>query len=753
MTSSFDATRGIARSCFIAGAMALVLTACGGGGSSTPEPTALPASLTVSIPATRQSVDGNVEFSSNGSAALSYQWTFGDGTTSTSANPAHNYSKPGTYTGHVTVTNEAGAKADSDFTVTVSDMSLTQGKACTGESGAGWCWQNPLPQGNAISSTFHLDSTHAWAVGELGTILFSANGGKTWTVQRSGTDFQLYAARFVDANVGWVVGANGAVLRTLDGGAHWTVLSAGTSLTGAAVGALDANTAWVSSNYSNSIMLTKDGGVSWSTVSDINASRYAVVSATDIWAAPYMGWTTTPILDHSTNGGASWTPVAIPSDVATGLSRQVIDFRFSDATHGWLLSLDSGWDTSTGAYVNRAVGSRTADGGVTWQAFDADPFQLNSTPYYSSGYVNFEFIDATTAFARSNYGFGYKRTTDGGATWQDIPLPSTVPPYFSDAHAYSAQIIQLRDYWGSVYVSFDGGANWDKQSQTSATTLNSVWFFGTKAGTAISNDGATMRTADGGQTWTTTVPTSYSPWSRMQFLADASVGWVISGTGTIYRSTDKGLSWLSPVPQTSATIYGLTDFHFVDASHGWAVSACCSSSVFYKTIDGGASWEAAGTYTSINSFQSLRFIDLTHGIAVGPSGFVVTTADGGATWQPHSSATASALRRVALVDANTAVAVGDYGAIVRSTDRGQSWTHINSPTGNSLSDVRFVNAKVGMAVGSSGTVLATADGGLTWTVQPTSSHANLLSIFLTDDQTGWAVGDNGTILVTATGGR
>jgi hypothetical protein len=35
---------------------------------------------------------------------------------------------------------------------------------------AQWFWQNPLPQGNTLFSTFFVNSNTGWAVGEAGTI-------------------------------------------------------------------------------------------------------------------------------------------------------------------------------------------------------------------------------------------------------------------------------------------------------------------------------------------------------------------------------------------------------------------------------------------------------------------------------------------------------------------------------------------------------------------------------------------------------
>jgi PKD repeat protein len=67
-----------------------------------------------------------VNFSSAGSsdpdgAIASYSWNFGDGTTSTQANPLlHTYTVPGSYVASLTVTDNAGSAASASVTVTVT---------------------------------------------------------------------------------------------------------------------------------------------------------------------------------------------------------------------------------------------------------------------------------------------------------------------------------------------------------------------------------------------------------------------------------------------------------------------------------------------------------------------------------------------------------------------------------------------------------------------------------------------------------
>jgi glucose/arabinose dehydrogenase/type 1 glutamine amidotransferase len=71
-----------------------------------------------------------VNFSSSGSAdpegdALSYSWAFGDGGTSTDANPSHTYATNGNYTATLTVRDPQGATGSSSVLITVGNTAPT----------------------------------------------------------------------------------------------------------------------------------------------------------------------------------------------------------------------------------------------------------------------------------------------------------------------------------------------------------------------------------------------------------------------------------------------------------------------------------------------------------------------------------------------------------------------------------------------------------------------------------------------------
>jgi photosystem II stability/assembly factor-like uncharacterized protein len=63
-----------------------------------------------------------------------------------------------------------------------------------------------------------VSATTGYAVGELGTVLATRDGGLSWTVLGTGVRANLQAVYFVDEQTGWIVGDNGNILATVSGG-------------------------------------------------------------------------------------------------------------------------------------------------------------------------------------------------------------------------------------------------------------------------------------------------------------------------------------------------------------------------------------------------------------------------------------------------------------------------------------------------------------------------------------------------------
>lgn len=94
---------------------------------------------------------------------------------------------------------------------------------------AQWFWQNPLPQGNSLQSVSFISKNVGWAVGVLGSIIKTTDGGKNWQLQKCGVPNYLFSVSFADSINGTIVGQFGIILNTRDGGITWQIQSSGTT--------------------------------------------------------------------------------------------------------------------------------------------------------------------------------------------------------------------------------------------------------------------------------------------------------------------------------------------------------------------------------------------------------------------------------------------------------------------------------------------------------------------------------------------
>lgn len=82
--------------------------------------------------------DGSGSFDLDGTLE-SYQWNFGDGTTSTLVSPSHDYLLPGDFTVTLTVTDDRGATASESATVTVTPPNVAPVAVATKSCGSMMC--------------------------------------------------------------------------------------------------------------------------------------------------------------------------------------------------------------------------------------------------------------------------------------------------------------------------------------------------------------------------------------------------------------------------------------------------------------------------------------------------------------------------------------------------------------------------------------------------------------------------------------
>lgn len=114
---------------------------------------------------------------------------------------------------------------------------------------------------------------------------------------------------------------------------------------------------------------------------------------------------------------------------------------------------------------------------------------------------------------------------------------------------------------------------------------------------------------------------------------------------------------------------------------------------------------------------SIDFINDNNGIAVGESGTILKTNDGGASWQSITTCFTNNLKGVSFYDEKHAVAVGDDGQIIVSENGGENWTsHWLPGIQWNLYAVDISPDGKGIASGQQSTILYTMDGGINWSV-------------------------------------
>src|SRR5215213_7007535 len=131
-------------------------------------------------------------------------------------------------------------------------------------------------------------------------------------------------------------------------------------------------------------------------------------------------------------------------------------------------------------------------------------------------------------------------------------------------------------------------------------------------------------------------------------------------------------------------------------------------------------WQWQNPLPQGNSINAIRFApDKKRGWAIGNSGVVLTTNNGGFEWEEQTSPAKTTLYGMYVKDRSRVVITGAGGIVLTTSNAGGKWVLRQSGVRDHLFAVTFApeNPKLGWAVGTFGSILATADGGKTWKTQ------------------------------------
>ncbi len=605
-----------------------------------------------------------------------------------------------------------------------------------------------------------------WIVGDSGVILKTTNDGWKWNRQESGTLTNLRKVLFLTPEIGIIIGENGTILRTTVGGdvkavfsPHPSTLEFGTVVKGAAkVGGLT---------------IQNDGILPLDIVSAISDNNKFSISPNNTVVPPFSNFTFT-VTFAPTIQGADTAKILFTNN-AEGSPHLVKAHGYcvepSTVNWFWQNPQPMGNSIYDAAYVenNTFVGVgdcgiilKSTNGGIDWRV-------KNKIDGISGRIKAITSVNTNEFVAVGDYGTVIK-SDDNGDNWQlqesvtinYLNAVSFVDP--NNGYVVGGGEIYLSGF-GSIHYTSNGGTSWEMQYLNPSVRLYGISAISPNHAVAVggyimkhsyNTYCAIFRTSDGGINWIKQFEGLSGILTSVQFISE-SIGIAVGTNGIIYRSIDGGVSWYKV---ESGTFQSLNDISFSDNQNGMIVG---DRGVVLKTSDGGLSWSAINIQT-LNYLKAIALSNTDHGVSVGwnfylPNLSLYHISAGGSIWQDRVSAvTRKKVKSISFSDLNNGLAVGDSGTLLHTTDGGGTWTRrlqgsLFESAGVPFSSVCFIDDFVGMVVGGGGVILRTLDGGVNWTTQTSGVTHSLNDMFFFNPAEGIVVGSNGTILQTTNGGN
>jgi len=571
----------------------------------------------------------------------------------------------------------------------------------------GWFWQNPLPQGNTLNDIDFFDSYFGIAVGNTSVIIKTSDGGLTWSLKESHrpenihkvdvvsnsvayaigyyfiikttdggenwftipdpTNFYLNDIFFIDELNGFIVGEVGHMYYTDDGGNSWISLNSGTTAELKSIHFFNENIGMAlgyTNNYSDYIIRTTDGGITWINCSFSNSPFFiaeGIFLTTELKAFVIS----MDDLFYTSNGGQTWMQQQFGSSTAFA------SIAFNDSLNGYISGFEEIY--------------RTSNGGNSWETFS---FSLGDAIWlYGITAPNQNLIYAAGRWGRMVY------SSDGGNSWEQRssgPLST-----FRDVSFYNENYgIAIGD---GIFTTSDGGNNWIVSTgigplyRCTRPSLNYCFAAGAYN---------LLKSTDKGFTWTRHPVSDNNYFQTISFEDTLNgIASTLSGSSPkIFRTFDGGENW-----QHITTLggYDLEDMCFIDSVTIYA----CGNGVL-KSTDGGYNWININ-YTGLSGIQ---FLNSLTGFAVGGHN-VIKTTDGGQNWTLINSGLTNdvSLKQVQFIDEYNGIAGGK--SVIHTSDGGQSW-EIYDLFHDYLESASMVNDSVWYTVGQYGSILKTVTGGV-----------------------------------------
>ncbi len=271
--------------------------------------------------------------------------------------------------------------------------------------------------------------------------------------------------------------------------------------------------------------------------------------------------------------------------------------------------------------------------------------------------------------------------------------------------------------WGYILYSDNECDGWNQAEVPVSVTLTAVYFPTYDQGWVVGHDGVVLHTEDGGETWKKQLDGT-----QIGQMVYDQVKHMVKTNSDLLSDQESGLTE-EEREEMEITAEDL-DFFLKD--------------VEFFMEQGPA-----------QPLMDVWFKNEKEGIIIGAFGFILSTKDGGKTWQPildridNLGNTLYAITR----SGDDLFISGEAGILYRSEDFGQSWQRLESPyDGTFFGIVGDPSGGFVSAFGMAGHIFNSTDRGETWTPSETNQGELLFGGAFLSDGSFCVVGRNGVIL-------
>jgi|AntRauTorckE6833_2_1112554.scaffolds.fasta_scaffold00354_23 photosystem II stability/assembly factor-like uncharacterized protein len=612
---------------------------------------------------------------------------------------------------------------------------------------------------NTLNDVQFVSSQTAYAVGDLGTVIKSTDGGNTWTDVSFGETKSYLSLHFFDENIGFVGGpfsssgggSTEMLAKTTDGGQTWDILSSFDFEDFHDMEFLNADTGWVAAQ-DGKIIYTTDGGSNWSSKSagTEDLLDMDLVNDSTFWVAGENG-----ALYSSNDAGDSWDQAIQIDTLGLSQNDHLYGVEFTSQDTGYV----TGWTYDSQSFQDVGFLLQTTDGGTTWEKSDYDFQHLlydleignNGEIVLAGGKEQFGENESNAIYISEDKGETWRVISDGDGPLFWTSLDSHSENWIATGESGATATFTLAD--DTLHTDIITGLD-----------IADISFGDSDHGVFVTGrdkvQARIFSTTDGGTTWEERLKLDGRKEFNSVGFAGGQYVWAIGTdhyTGDsrwlIYLSLDKGETWTElalDFPVHEQLNY-MEKVQFLDIENGFIKI----EDVLLRTTDSGATWEKTVEPTSLSftDFHTIHFLDSQNGWMAGDD-HIVFTSDGGTTWETkfQQDNQSTEIIEIFALNNSTVYVSMQHGKLMKTTDAGDTWSDLNPSTSYDLNDLHFIDENSGYVVGDGGRILTTADGGQNFTASYDQTDKNIHSIFVLDENTSWIAGERGALLTTTNGG-